>query len=753
MNNTLQSGTILRGKSYTYTIQKVLGQGTFGITYLATTQVKVHGALGELETTMQVAVKEFFMRDINGRDENTVTTGSKGGIYANYKKKFAREAENLSKLKHPHIVKVLEFFEANNTVYYAMEYVEGGNLDNYIMQQNGLPEAECVEYIRQIGSALSYMHAHKMLHLDLKPGNVMLRKNGEAVLIDFGLSKQYDENGEPESSTNVGSGTPGYAPIEQANYHEGKDFPVTMDVYALGATLFKMLTGVRPPEASVILNEGFPAYELQKHHVSNTLIAQITKAMADKKKDRPQSVDAFLQGLGGKSATIKEEDEKTDYKDEKTEYKKEPIQKKVVQPTVITDSTVTNKEKRSASRISKKLKTGMLATLGIVSLAVLIIILFTGKKGEKAIQTPLIQTGDSCLLYQPFQDEQGKWGFIGIGKQFEKKIIPPKYDDADLFSNGRARVKLNGLYGYIDKYGMEIIPPRYKKASNFKQDCAFVKTDDKYTLIDTCGKEITPPIFDEYEFIDQFEKGLNAVKTGDKWGFIDKNGQWVIPAQYDHASNFRSGLAKVYNAPDDYYINPQGKTVYPPLFDEWLYDPGDGTCIAFKKDDKYGFADSTGRIIIQPQYRMAYSFSEGLAYVEDIQGGTGFINMNGEYVIPPVYQFNGPTYCKESRIIVNNSGHEGFMDKNGKKITPIQYDYVNSFENGFARVAYKDEARMKSIYIEYAYGYINRDGKEIIPCLYEELRYLPDFALFCAQRADSFYYIDTIGNIKATLHP
>ena len=312
MNNTLQSGTILRGKSYTYTIQKVLGQGTFGITYLATTQVKVHGALGELETTMQVAVKEFFMRDINGRDENTVTTGSKGDIYANYKKKFAREAENLSKLKHPHIVKVLEYFEANNTVYYAMEYVEGGNLDAYITQHNGLPEAECVKYARQIGSALSYMHAHKMLHLDLKPGNIMLRPNKDAVLIDFGLSKQYNENGEPESSTSVGSGTPGYAPLEQANYHEGKDFPVTMDVYALGATMFKMLTGVRPPEASVILNDGFPAYELQKHHVGDALTACVGKAMAALRKDRPQSVEEFLKELQGNGAKTDNE-EGTDY--------------------------------------------------------------------------------------------------------------------------------------------------------------------------------------------------------------------------------------------------------------------------------------------------------------------------------------------------------------------------------------------------------------------------------------------------------
>ena len=311
-DNALKQNTILYGKSHTYTIEKILGQGSFGITYLAMTQVKVSGALGELETTIQVAIKEFFMKDINGREENTVTCGSRGGVYYDYKKKFSREAENLSKLNHPHIVKVLEYFEANNTVYYAMEYVDGGNLDTYITQQKGLTEAESIMYAKQIGDALSYMHAHKMLHLDLKPGNIMLRKNQEAVLIDFGLSKQYDKNGKPETSTTVGSGTPGYAPIEQSNYHEGKDFPATMDVYALGATMYKMLTGIRPPEASEILNDGFPAYELQKHQVSDSLIASIAKVMSAMKKDRPQSVAAFLETLGNKNTKVTfENDENT----------------------------------------------------------------------------------------------------------------------------------------------------------------------------------------------------------------------------------------------------------------------------------------------------------------------------------------------------------------------------------------------------------------------------------------------------------
>ena len=295
IKNPLPTGTILKGKSYNYCIEKALGQGSFGITYLAS--VKMQGALGEIDSNIQLAVKEFFMKETNGRDGNTVTTGSKGGVFDKYRTKFAREAQNLSKLHHPKIVKVLESFEANNTVYYTMEYIDGGNLDNYIQKNKGLSEKESIKYLTQIGEALSYMHHNKMLHLDLKPANIVLRKNGEAVLIDFGLAKQYDDNGKPETSTSVGLGTPGYAPIEQSDYRDGKGFPMEMDVYALGATFFKMLSGVRPPDASSILNDGFPIYELQEHHVSDSLISVVAKAMAPLKKNRYQSVEEFMAAL------------------------------------------------------------------------------------------------------------------------------------------------------------------------------------------------------------------------------------------------------------------------------------------------------------------------------------------------------------------------------------------------------------------------------------------------------------------------
>lgn len=301
-NNTTTSlaiGTILHGEAYDYKIMDVLGQGTFGITYKA--KVEMKGALGRLDSNMYVAVKEFFMKEVNGRENSSVTSGStsNGGLFYYYRDKFEREARNLSTLSHPNIVKVLEAFHANGTTYYSMEYIDGISLDKKIAQspQGRMPLTEAIETLKQISAAIAFMHLRNMLHLDVKPGNVMMRKDGTAVLIDFGLSKQYTSDGEPESSTKVGAGTPGYAPIEQASYHEGKGFPTMMDVYALGGTLFKMLTGQRPPEASEILNEGFPTDSLRQLFIPDNIVNSISKAMAPLKKDRWQTVDEFVKHL------------------------------------------------------------------------------------------------------------------------------------------------------------------------------------------------------------------------------------------------------------------------------------------------------------------------------------------------------------------------------------------------------------------------------------------------------------------------
>ncbi len=330
--NSLKVGTVLHGKSREYKIEKVLGQGSFGITYLATTKVQVQESLGSLQAEMKVAVKEFFMKDLNGREGTRVTSissGGKEGLCEKYKAKFIKESQNLSKLQHPGIVKVLESFEANGTAYYVMEYCEGGSLEERIKSHGGLGEGEAKSLACKIGDALIYMHSRGMLHLDLKPGNIMLRADGSPVVIDFGLSKQYTSDGKAESSTTVGLGTPGYAPIEQGDYQESKGkFPVTMDVYAFGATVFKMLTGNTPPEASDILNDGFPAYELQDKNVSITTIRAIKKAMANRVVDRCQTVKEFVTLLGEEGTMLDYESEKQHREYEERRSREQEVQRR-----------------------------------------------------------------------------------------------------------------------------------------------------------------------------------------------------------------------------------------------------------------------------------------------------------------------------------------------------------------------------------------------------------------------------------------
>ena len=307
----LKQGTLLQGGKYK--IEATLGQGTFGITYLGTARLTLNGGLGAREIVTKVAIKEFFMCEMNVRDRDGKTVeGSSSSVFTNYRHRFRREAENLAKLDHPNIIRVYDVFDENGTTYYSMEYVEGITLDAYIQQHHPLPEADAVAILGRVCSALSFMHEQRMLHLDLKPKNIMCSSKGEVFLIDFGLSKQFGANGEPESSTTIGAGTPGYAPIEQANPIKDGTFPATLDIYALGATMYKTLTGQRPPVATDVLNEGFPLEPLVQLHRSPSLIKVIACCMSPMKKDRYQTVADLLRAYPPLAA----EDEKTEIKED-----------------------------------------------------------------------------------------------------------------------------------------------------------------------------------------------------------------------------------------------------------------------------------------------------------------------------------------------------------------------------------------------------------------------------------------------------
>lgn len=284
----LTSGTLLNGGAYK--IEKTLGQGSFGITYLAE-----HTSLGR-----KVAIKEFFMKELNSRGEDGSITGlTDGSLSYNYALKFRKEAQNLARMDNPNIVRVTDCFDENRTFYYVMDYIEGQDLNSYVKQQ-AISETEAVSIITDVANALIYMHEEKhMLHLDLKPGNVMRRNSdGHIFLIDFGLSKHFSTDGQPETSTTIGLGTPGYAPIEQSNRAANGEFRPTIDVYALGATFYKLLTRDTPPAASdLVSDDEILATSMRNKGVSNGIIDIVGKAMMPNVKKRTQTIRDFLYEL------------------------------------------------------------------------------------------------------------------------------------------------------------------------------------------------------------------------------------------------------------------------------------------------------------------------------------------------------------------------------------------------------------------------------------------------------------------------
>lgn len=279
----LRIGTLLQGGKYK--IEEVLGQGGFGITYLA-----VQSGLGR-----RVAIKEFFLKEHCNRDSNTshVSIPSEGSLkmVERFKVKFLKEARTIATLHHPNIISIFDVFEENGTAYFVMDLVDNGNLYKKT-DNNPLSERETLRYALQISNALDYLHRKNILHLDIKPSNILINKKDEVVLIDFGISKRYDSEGHETSSTPIGISR-GYAPLEQ--YNEGvKKFTPETDIYSLGATIYRMLTGKNPPEASVVNEEGLPfSYE----NVSRQAWRCVLQMMQPIRKKRPSDMASVLSLL------------------------------------------------------------------------------------------------------------------------------------------------------------------------------------------------------------------------------------------------------------------------------------------------------------------------------------------------------------------------------------------------------------------------------------------------------------------------
>lgn len=281
-----------------YEIERILGQGAFGITYLAK-DVMLH---------RKYAIKEYYPREYAVRD-STLTVKAAGSkedrdTYAWGLSRFLEEARILARFDDPNIIGVRRFFEANGTAYLVMDYCDGDSLDKIVKMSGPFDSGKLSKLVTPLLNGLSRVHAANFLHRDIKPANIFIRHDGSPVLLDFGAARQ-EVVSHSKSVTSLA--TPGYGAVEQYSTH-GRQGPWT-DIYGLGATLYRVVTGDKPQDSPgrMLNDELIPATIKAKGKYPEKVLQAIDAAMQVFPEKRPQTIEAwremfdFSDAVGAKS--------------------------------------------------------------------------------------------------------------------------------------------------------------------------------------------------------------------------------------------------------------------------------------------------------------------------------------------------------------------------------------------------------------------------------------------------------------------
>ena len=627
-NTTLQGGK--------YRIERVLGQGGFGITYLA-----IQSMLNRY-----VAIKELFIggsgQAINDRRGNqvVVTNSANQQSFNQQKAKFKKEALRLANLNHPNLVKVHEFFEENGTAYYVMDYIEGESLRTKLNREGVLSEDLVLKYLQQLLPALDTAHRQSIWHLDIKPENIMVDRYGHAYLIDFGASKHVEPNSTLTTSLALAY-TPGYCPPELLDLSNEtpeyylqaiKDIGPWSDIYALGATIYNLLTDSIPPSKRRLDKEGRNAF-IFPSNISSSTQDLIIWMMKPDREDRPQSINEIEKRKG----------------DVQSNYDESTIINGFVPSSINNDITYYLKS------ISKNLYNYDDYP-------------YSFYEGFAAVQ------------------KQGKHGFIdrnGI------EVISCVYENSGDFHEGLANVKLHGKWGYIDKKNNTIVPLIYESSSSFHEGLALVKKNNRYGFIDNTGREVIPCT---YESAYSFSEGLAKVETNGKAGYIDISGNLIIPQLYVGGWSFHNGIAVVSRIRNFFIerrggIDKYGNEVIPIIYDNVSNFGADIFTVVCKKG-KYGLIDKSGKLLTPCIYEKALSH-DGLIPVKQ-NSKWGFITANGDVVIPFKF-FDAYGFQDEMCIVRDSNYFYGYVNNNGDEITPCKYQDAHYFNNGFADVQFHDK--------------------------------------------------------------
>jgi|GEM_PF-2387082 len=277
IGTTLQSGK--------YTIEQVIGDGGFGITYYVR-----HNVLGHY-----FAIKEFFISGYCTRIPQSYDVSPQRineTAYEKYLYKFIEEAQILAKLNHPNIVKVTDIFQENNTAYMVMPYVSGKTLQQIVNEKGRLNYEKAVNYVAQLSEAISYIHRRDILHRDIKPDNVIITEDDKAILIDFGSARAFFSD---KAQQHTAIYTKGYAPLEQYSF-DGKKSACS-DIYSLGAVFYFTLTGKKPMDASLRTMEKMQEPQSLVSSIPDEANHTIMKAMQLNPENRYQNIKEFMDDL------------------------------------------------------------------------------------------------------------------------------------------------------------------------------------------------------------------------------------------------------------------------------------------------------------------------------------------------------------------------------------------------------------------------------------------------------------------------
>jgi serine/threonine-protein kinase len=547
----LPFGHYLQNKKYQ--LLQVIGQGGFGITYKGILFTEVKGPLGAIKTEVPISIKEYFFKDYCYRSPNglDVNVHSETGqlIFHKFKEKLIKEARILSEVHHPHIVHVLDVFEENNTAYIAMEYIAGHSL-KYILERDGiLPETKVLKYIHQTGKALQFVHEKNILHLDIKPSNILIDKNDNARLIDFGVSKRYDvEN--TETSTTMLTLSKGFASVEQYDNEGTHLFSPRPDIYSLGATMYNLLTGKIPTESILRATRAFPHPSELNPDITAGTESVILKAMQINPADRYRTISEMMADLDSPPAEEKPENNRP--------AQTYPFGEETDEETTYYDTLVQLRNRQSLPGTAKKKKRKRTWILSLISIFIIIgasVAILVGREKNSAPASidlpPAVQTEEDTDGKEPEPDQtiHTQENNQPAGPLSKETVIPqiapvsqpaPEDKDAEyaaLIASGKEKMNA-GNYAEAE--------------ADFYKAMALQPTEEVTQLFITIKEkqiEDRNALYEEKRTFGKY-RIVRKISTG-KYGAIDSKGEERIVCKYEFSE--KAGENQAFQREDNLY--------------------------------------------------------------------------------------------------------------------------------------------------------------------------------------------------------